>query len=82
MQAVSMPEELARKFPRYPPDALIGRLAVVKYFQRQGLGKILLADALKRIVAARQSIGMFAAIMVHPEQLAWQGKVAWIDDSC
>ena len=73
MQAASMPEELARKFPRYPlPAALIGRLAVAEYFQGQGLGKILLADALKRIVAARQSIGMFAAIVDAKDEKAKQ----------
>lgn len=73
MQAVSMPEELARKFPRYPlPAALIGRLAVAEYFQSQGLGKILLADALKRIVAVRQSIGMFAAIVEAKDEKAKQ----------
>ncbi len=73
VQAVSMPEELARKFPRYPlPAALIGRLAVAEHFQRQGLGKILLADALKRIVAASQSVGMFAAIVDAKDEKAKQ----------
>jgi ribosomal protein S18 acetylase RimI-like enzyme len=73
LSATSMHEDLARKFPRYPlPAALIGRLAVAEYFQRQGLGKILLADALKRIVAARQSIGMFAAIVDAKEEKAKQ----------
>ncbi len=73
MRAVSMPKELARKFPRYPlPAALIGRLAVAENFQRQGLGKILLVDALKRIVAARQSIGMFAALVDAKDEKAKQ----------
>ena len=49
---------------RYPlPVALLGRLAVSRQFQGQGLGSILLADACKRISAASQTLGV-AAIVV------------------
>ena len=45
-----LPEEMARKLPRYPnvPAVLLGRLAVDQEFQEQGLGPALLADAIKR----------------------------------
>jgi len=47
--------EVVRKLPRYPvvPAVLLGRLAVIRSHQVQGLGGILLADALKRNVADR-----------------------------
>ena len=45
-----LPEEMARKLPRYPnvPAVLLGRLAVVQDYQGQGLGGILLVDAIHR----------------------------------
>ena len=49
----SLPEELSRKLPRHPvPCALIGRLAVDRSAQGRGLGHLLLADAVKRVVSA------------------------------
>ena len=47
----SLPKSLSQKLPRYPeiPAGLIGRLAVSTDHQGQGLGKILLFDALTRL---------------------------------
>jgi ribosomal protein S18 acetylase RimI-like enzyme len=55
--------EIAKKLPRYPlvPAVLLGRLAVARHYQRQGLGGILLADALKRI--SRAEFGIFAMVV-------------------
>jgi len=55
--------EITKKLPRYPvvPAVLLGRLAVTRDYQRQGLGGILLADALKR--AARAELGVFAMVV-------------------
>lgn len=48
-----LPAALARKLPRYPvPVALLGRLAVDRRFQGQGLGSILLADACRKVAQA------------------------------
>ena len=48
-----LPAELARKLPRYEalPAVLLGRLAVDARYQGQGLGALLLFDALKRAPA-------------------------------
>lgn len=52
--AETLPEKWRKKLPRYPvPLALLGRLAVSQQFHGQGLGSILLADACKRVAAAR-----------------------------
>jgi len=55
--------EMARKLPRYPvvPAALLGRLAVARSFQGQGLGSALLGDALLRV--ARAELGVFAMLV-------------------
>lgn len=49
-----LPAEITKKLPRYPtlPAVRIGRLAVDLRFQGRGLGGALLADALRRVLAA------------------------------
>lgn len=46
----SLPENVARKMPRYPtvPAVRLGRLAVHEDFQGQHIGSLLLLDALRR----------------------------------
>jgi predicted N-acetyltransferase YhbS len=62
--AEALPEKWRRKLPRYPvPVALLGRLAVSRQSQAQGLGAILLADACKRVIAASETLAV-AAIVV------------------
>jgi GNAT superfamily N-acetyltransferase len=57
----TLPDERSRKIPRYPvPTAHIGRLAVDHVRQGQGLGAMLLADALKRSRQVSRQIGLYA----------------------
>lgn len=59
-----LPEELSRKLPRHPvPCALLGRLAVDMSVQGQGVGRLLLADAVKRVAAASETVAMHAMIV-------------------
>lgn len=59
----SFSPEVVKKLPRYPvvPAALLGRLAVSRAHQGQGLGGVLLVDALKR--ASRVELGVFAMVV-------------------
>jgi hypothetical protein len=63
VQLGDLPEQTARKLPRYPlvPATLLGRLAVDRRQQGKGCGRFLLADALYR--AARSEIASFALIV-------------------
>jgi GNAT superfamily N-acetyltransferase len=62
--ANDLPEALRRKLPRYPvPAALLGRLAVDTAFQGNGLGGILLADALLKVARASQVLAMAGMIV-------------------
>lgn len=65
-----VPEEIARKLPRYPvvPAALLGRLAISKVWQGKGLGSALLADALLR--TARTELGVFAMLVDAKDEIA------------
>jgi ribosomal protein S18 acetylase RimI-like enzyme len=62
--------EIVKKLPRYPvvPAVLLGRLAVTRNYQGQGLGGILLADALKR--TSRAEFGVFAMVVDAKDEAA------------
>jgi GNAT superfamily N-acetyltransferase len=61
----NLPAELARKLPRYRaiPAALIGRLARHERARGSGLGDLLLADAIKRVLAAAESVAAYAIVV-------------------
>jgi GNAT superfamily N-acetyltransferase len=61
-----LPEAIARKLPRYEaiPAALIGRLARDERVRGQGVGELLLADAIRRGLGAGRSIAVFAIVVV------------------
>ena len=60
-----LPEELARKLPRYDgvPAALIGRLARDNRVRGKGVGELLVADAVRRILGAARSLAVFAIVV-------------------
>lgn len=57
-------DQASQPYPNIPA-ALIGRLAACQSFQGQGLGKALVADAIKRLVKLRESLGV-SLIIVDP----------------
>ncbi len=60
----ALPQQLAQKLPRHPvPAALLGRLAVSLAAQGQGVGNMLLADAIKRILAVSDEIAIYALVV-------------------
>lgn len=61
-----VPNEIRKKLPRsYQaiPTILLGRLAIDNKFQRQGIGKLILVDALKRCYELSKTIGSFAVVV-------------------
>ena len=62
--AEHLPDSQKNKLPRYPiPMVLLGRLAISKTCHGQGLGTILLADAMKRIRNASETIAVYALVV-------------------
>jgi GNAT superfamily N-acetyltransferase len=56
-----LPDRDRAKLPSYPiPAVLIGRLAVDRTWQGQGLGSRLLVDALMRALRISQEVGVYA----------------------
>jgi GNAT superfamily N-acetyltransferase len=59
-----LPPHLARRLPRHPvPAALLGRLAVSQAAQGQGIGSMLLADAVKRTLSVSNEIAIYALVV-------------------
>lgn len=57
----SVPDELRRRLPRYPvPVAHLARLATCRSIRGQGLGEVLLFDALARTLRVATEIGVAA----------------------
>ena len=61
----TIPEEIARKLTKYPeiPATLIGRLAVSSVHRGQGLGELLVMDALRRCLSLSGKAASWAVIV-------------------
>ena len=64
VQRSDAPGRVRRNAPDSIPVSVLGRLVVSRDHARRGLGADLLADALRRIAVASQSIGI-GAVLVH-----------------
>ncbi len=64
VQRAAAPGKVRRNAPDTIPVSVIGRLAVSRDHAGKGLGADILADALRRIAVAAQSIGI-GAVLVH-----------------
>jgi GNAT superfamily N-acetyltransferase len=53
-----LPPEYAKKYPRKAPAAKLARLAVAWDLQRQGLGGIMIVDAMRRTLSVAEDIGI------------------------
>lgn len=62
--ASELPPEIGKKLPRYPlPVTLLGRMAVARSLQGQGLGEILLFDALDRASRGSHQVASWAVMV-------------------
>ena len=65
-----VPGALRRNMPDPLPVVVLGRLAVDRRHQGQGLGRALVADALRRSLAARRLIGARALLVLAIDEQA------------
>jgi len=78
-----IPIEIRKKLPtsyKTIPTTLLGRLAIDKIFQGQGIGRTILVDALKRSYELSKTIGSFAVVVDPLDQEAenFYGKYGFI----
>lgn len=62
VELTNIPNKITSKLPKHSklPVALLGKLAVNKIYQGQGLGAFLLMDALDKIIKISSELGYFA----------------------
>jgi GNAT superfamily N-acetyltransferase len=67
-----LPPKHAKRLPRYDaiPAALIGRLARDEKVRGEGVGDLLLADAVRRVIGAARSIAVFAIVVEAMDEKA------------
>lgn len=67
-----LPEAIAKKLPRYDAirAALTGRLARDVRARGRGIGELLLADAIRRILGAARSVAVFAIVIDAKDEAA------------
>lgn len=72
VQMKDIPVELSKKFPKYPalPATLLGRLARDFSTRGQGVGELLLLDALNRAVAMSEQVASAAVVTDAKDQKA------------
>lgn len=67
-----LPPEHAKRLPRYDaiPAALIGRLARDQRVRGEGVGELLLADAVRRVLGVALSLAVFAIVVDAKDEAA------------
>jgi len=71
VRGANLPEKYLRRFPNFPiPVTRLARLAVNLNHQGQGLGELLLADALQRCLHISESLGMLGVIVDAKDERA------------
>lgn len=81
--AEMMPEAIKKKMPKFYnalPVTLLGRLAIDTKFKGQGLGGIILLDALKRSYDSSQSLGSIGVVVdpLDSDAVAFYKKFGFI----
>lgn len=66
----NLPPALAKSYPRQIPVTRLGRLATRQDLQGQGLGRLLLADAIQRTRAAAQAVGSAGIFVDAKDEVA------------
>jgi GNAT superfamily N-acetyltransferase len=70
IERAAAPGKVRRNAPDIIPISVIGRLAVSRNYAGKGLGADILSDALRRIAAASQSIGIGAVLVQAKDEAA------------
>lgn len=71
MNAESLPPEIAKKLPKHPIPAIrIGRLARDLSIKGQGIGELLMANALERIQRVSTEVGVYCVIVDSKNEAA------------
>ncbi len=77
----NLPQKAAKKLPKYPvPVVVLGRLAVDRSVQGEGLGRVLLEDAMRRALNVSEQIGCYAVLVraLHAKAAEFYAKLGFV----
>lgn len=77
-----LPATVAKRYPRQIPITRLGRLAISAALQRQGLGRLLLADAIQRARGAALAVGSAGIFVDAKDAVARNFYAAYGFTSC
>ncbi|MBI5138038.1 MAG: GNAT family N-acetyltransferase [Nitrospirae bacterium] len=81
VELAALPPHAAHQLPGYPsvPATLLGRLAVALAHQKQGLGGVLLRDALQRAATVAEQVASYCVVVdALPPAVAFYGRLGFI----
>jgi ribosomal protein S18 acetylase RimI-like enzyme len=70
IRAEKLTEELAKKYPSIVSGVKLARLAVDKNWQRQGIGEILMVEAMKRAIVIADNAGIIGLFVDAKDEKA------------
>jgi predicted GNAT family N-acyltransferase len=76
----AVPTKIARGGPQEIPATLIGKLALSADLRGRGLGALLLADALERVVIASRQVAVKLVVVdaLHEQVAAWYERLGFV----
>lgn len=70
VRAEKLPPKLAKKYPSTVPGVRLARLAVAKAWQRQGIGEILMIEAMQRTLSIAENAGIIGLFVDAKDEAA------------
>lgn len=70
VRAEKLPTKLAKKYPSNVPGVRLARLAIAKAWQRQGIGEILMIEAMQRTLAIAENVGIIGLFVDAKDEAA------------
>ncbi len=70
LHAEELPNPYAKKYPRLVPAAKLARLAVHKAQQRQGLGNLMMTEAMQRVINVSEQVGIIGFLVDAKDEAA------------
>lgn len=81
IEVAQLPPAHAKHLLKYPiPAALLGKLAVDKTWKNKGVGKLLVADALRRVQAVEKEIGIHVLVVdpIHDALIGFYTQLGFL----
>ncbi|MEE4359543.1 MAG: GNAT family N-acetyltransferase [Desulfococcaceae bacterium] len=81
IHAEKLPRKYAKKYPPKIPAAKLARISVSKDHQRQGLGALMMIDAIKRVMSVSEHLGItgFFVDAKDSEAKAWYHQYGFME---